>query len=523
MNLVRKSSVGPGAIRISGLTQKPSYSGWHDRFAHLPIHVAGITIFVAGIGILISTLVELLEGGDQALPLLLSGIGSVVVGLVLYIVTRVPEQIQLLDIFVTVSVAWLALACAGAVPYMATGTLSAFDDALFEAISGFTTTGATVLRPIEGTSRGLLFWRAITQWIGGMGVIVLVVAVLPTMGTGGFGLIEAEAPGPAGERLTPRVRYTAARLWGIYIGFTIVLAAAYALAGMDLYDSLAHSFTTVSTGGFSPYNASLGHFDSAAIEWIAIVAMFLAGGSFTLYLRLLRGQPGPLLSSIEFRLYFIFVVGMSAALHLTGDPLTSGHLSVRDAAFATTSLVSTTGFGTADFAQWSDAAQAMILLSLPIGAMAGSTAGGVKLVRVIAVASFAHRATLRQLHPRLVRPVRIGGNVLDETTTNKVLGFLVLALASFGGGAFVIALTGVDLVTALSASATTFGNVGPGLNEVGPTSDFLTLPRLARWVAMTNMLLGRLEIYPILLALAALPQPWRRLRGLFNREKSSIH
>ncbi len=501
----------------------PTRRPWRRRFGHLPTHVGGITSAVAGIGMIISGFVGLLESDDQWFIIVLCGLAALAVGAAIYLVTRVPEQIQLVDIFVTVTVAWLALAVAGALPYLATGTLDSVDDALFEAIAGFTTTGATVLRPIEGTSRGLLFWRAITQWIGGMGVIVLVVAVLPTMGTGGFGLIEAEAPGPAGERLTPRVRHTAARLWGIYIGFTIVLAAAYALAGMSLYDCLAHSFTTVSTGGFSPYNASLGHFDSATIEWIAIVAMFLAGGSFTLYLRLLRGQPGPLLTSVEFRFYSAFVVGMAALLHITADPATSGHQSIRDAAFATTSLVSTTGFGTADFAQWSDAAQALILLALPIGAMAGSTAGGVKLVRVIAVASFAHRATLRQLHPRIVRPVRVGNNVLDEQTTNKVLGFIVLALASFGGGAVIISLTGVDLVTALSASATSFGNVGPGLNDVGPSSDFLTLPRLARWVAMGNMLLGRLEIYPILLALAALPQPWRRVRRMLTSTRPSRH
>ncbi len=506
---------------VRSLALSTDDAGWRRRFAHLPTHVAGITAAVAGVGMLVSALVGLLEGDDQAFTLTWCGCASLAVGLGLYAITRVPDKIQLLDIFVTVTIAWVALAVAGALPYVATGTLRSFDDALFEAVSGFTTTGATVLRPIEGTSRGLLFWRAITQWIGGMGVIVLVVAVLPTMGTGGFGLIEAEAPGPAGERLTPRVRHTAIRLWGIYVGFTIVLAAAYALAGMNLYDCLAHSFTTVSTGGFSPYNASLGHFDSAAIEWIAIVAMFLAGGSFTLYLRLLRGQPGPLLTSIEFRLYLMFVVGMSAVLHITADPLTAGHQSIRDAAFTTTSLVSTTGFGTADFAQWSEAAQAMILLALPIGAMAGSTAGGVKLVRVIAVASFAHRATLRQLHPRLVRPVRVGGNVLDEQTTNKVLGFVILALACFGGSALIIALMGVDLITALSASATTFGNVGPGLNQVGPTSDFLTLPRAARWVAIGNMLLGRLEIFPILLALAALPQPWYRARRMLKAR--SLH
>ncbi len=487
------------------------------RFPHLALHVAGMTFAVAGAGLLVSAFVEALVGGTETFTLAWCGAAVFAVGMLIWRTTRIPDDILLLDIFVTVAVAWVALALAGALPYLATGTLTAPDDAIFEAVSGFTTTGATVLRPIEGTARGLLFWRAITQWIGGMGVIVLVVAVLPTMGTGGFDLLEAEAPGPAGERLTPRVRHTAARLWAVYIGFTIVLAMAYAAAGMDLYDCLAHSFTTVSTGGFSPYNRSLGHFESATIEWIAIVAMFLAGGSFTLYYRALRGKVGPLLTSVEFRLYTIIVVGMAVVLHLTADPTTSGHQSIRDAFFATTSIVSTTGFGTADFAQWSDAAQAILLLAMPIGAMAGSTAGGVKLVRVLAVASFAHRATLRQLHPRLVRPVRVGGNVLDESVTNKVLGFLVLALAAFGGGALIIALTGVDLVSALSASATTFGNVGPGLNVVGPSSDFLTLPRLARWVSVGLMLLGRLEIYPILLALAALPQPWRKIRRSLHR------
>ena len=196
---------------------------------------------------------------------------------------------RIVDVFVVVTGAWLALAVVGAVPYLLTGTLDDLDDALFESISGFTTTGATVLHPIEGNSAGILMWRAISQWFGGMGVIVLVVAVLPSVGAGGMDLLTAEAPGPTGERLTPRVRQTASRLWVVYLGFTVVLIAAYMVAGMSLYDGVAHAFTTVSTGGFSPYNGSLGHFGSAAIEWICIVAMFVAGGSFTLWYRLLRG------------------------------------------------------------------------------------------------------------------------------------------------------------------------------------------------------------------------------------------
>ncbi len=404
--------------------------------------------------------------------------------------------------FVTVTLAWVTLTIVGALPYVLTGTITAFDDAMFESVSGFTTTGATVLRPIEGTGPGVLFWRAVTQWMGGMGVIVLVVAVLPTVGSGGMSLLEAEAPGPTGERLTPRVRHTARRLWGVYLGFTIVLALAYVAAGMSLYDGVAHSFTTVSTGGFSPYNASLGHFDSGAIEWIAIVAMFVAGSSFTLLYRLIRGQPGPLLRSKEFHLYAVLVLVVAGTMYVVNGASGSVADRIRGAFFATTTITSTTGYGTDDFGSWSQGAQALILLLLPIGAMAGSTAGGVKLIRVLAIGSFAHREALRHLHPRLVRPVRIGGGVLPDRTANKIVGFLILALATFGGGAMVIALTGPDIITSFSAAATAFGNVGPGLGDVGPTNDFLQLPRLARWVTMVQMLLGRLEIYPVILALS---------------------
>jgi trk system potassium uptake protein TrkH len=370
-----------------------------------------------------------------------------------------------------------------------------------------------VLRPIEGTGPGVLFWRAVTQWMGGMGVIVLVVAVLPTVGSGGMSLLEAEAPGPTGERLTPRVRQTARRLWAVYVAFTVALAVAYMIAGMDLYDGVAHSFTTVSTGGFSPYNRSLGHFDSAAIEWIAIVAMFVAGSSFTLLYRLVRGAPGPLLRSREFQLYALLVVAVSVVLFLVNDAPGSVADRIRGSMFATTTVMSTTGYATDDFGSWSQAAQAVILILLPIGAMAGSTAGGVKLVRVLAIASYAHREALRHLHPKLVRPVRVGGGIMPDRTADKVVGFLVLALATFGGGALLIALTGPDIVTSFSAAATAFGNVGPGLGDVGPTNDFLELPRFARWVTMGQMLLGRLEIYPVILALSVvtLRRRYRRL------------
>ena len=471
------------------------------------MHILGITLGVSGVGMIVAGVVEAIDGGPEVAVLIGSGIVFAAVGGFLWRVTFVPDRIELLEVFSSVAMAWIGLAIAGAAPYVLSGTLPRLDDALFEAVSGFTTTGATVLRPIEGVSKGILFWRAITQWIGGMGVIVLVVAVLPTVGSGGMDLLQAEAPGPTGERLTPRVRHTARNLWAVYVGLTVLYATAYVVAGMSLYDGVYHAFTTLSTGGFSPYNASIGHFDSAAIEWITISGMFLAGGSFTLWFRALRGNPTPILQSAELRLYLVMVIATTGLFFFIADSGLSGHDGVRASMFTVLTIVTTTGYATADFGGWSESAQTVILLLMPLGAMAGSTAGGVKLVRVLAVASYAHRATLRQLHPRMVRPVRVGKAVIDDETASRVVAYVALALAAFGGGAVLITLSGADLVTAFSASATAFGNVGPGLADIGPTSDFLALPRAARIVGMGLMLLGRLEIYPVLLAVVALPIP----------------
>ncbi len=483
------------------------------RRPSLVLHVLGITLGVSGVGILLSAIVEAVSGGPHVLVMLVCGVVTATVGGTLWRSTMVPTRIELLDVFTTVTLAWLGLAVAGAFPYFLTGTIGTVDDAIFESLSGFTTTGATVLRPIEEASKGMLFWRSLTQWIGGMGVIVLVVAVLPAVGSGGMDLLQAEAPGPTGERLTPRVRHTARNLWVVYAGLTLVLAVGYAVAGMSVYDAVSHSLTTASTGGFSTKNASLGHYESALIEWIAIFGMFVAGGSFTLWYRLIRGKAGPLLASAEFRLYLAVIAFATAAVFVTADANLAGHDGVRTSLFTVLTVVSTTGYATTDFGLWNDAALAVLLLLMPLGAMAGSTSGGVKMIRLLAVASYAHRATLRQLHPRMVRPIRIGKAILDDDVTSRVLGFLVLALATFGSGALLIAWSGVDLLTALSASATAFGNVGPGINELGPSNDFLVLPRFARWVAIAEMLLGRLEIYPVLLALSALPRPGRLRRS----------
>lgn len=492
----------------------------HRRAAFTParrrtapvLHVVGIVLALGSTGMIAAAIVEAIDGGPDVATLASCGVVVGGIGVALWRTTTLPDRFRAVEVFLVVTASWLALSIAGALPYVLTGAVERVDDALFESVSGLTTTGATVLRPIEDTSAGVLFWRSVSQWFGGMGVIVLVVAVLPVIGRG-MDLLRAEAPGPSGERLTPRVRDTARRLWGVYVGFTGALIVAYAVAGMSAYDAVTHTFTTVSTGGFSPYSRSIAHFDSAAIEWIAVIAMLLAGGSFALYYRALRRQWRPLWRSTEVHVYVgIVVVASAIALIANQDDAGLGHDAVRGAAFNVTSVVSTTGYATQDFGGWAQAAQVVLLLLMPLGGMAGSTAGGIKTLRLCAISSYATRAARRQLHPRLVRPIRVGETTLDEETASRVMGFLVFALAILTAATMLVAVSGADLVTSFSTAATTFGNVGPGLGDVGPSADFLAVSPLARWTAMLSMLLGRLEIFPVLLALAALPRPRLRRR-----------
>ncbi|MEM9561041.1 MAG: TrkH family potassium uptake protein [Actinomycetota bacterium] len=482
--------------------------------ASLLLHTVGLTLAFCGVAMLASAVVELLSG-DTAdwVPLTVTGLIVVSVGYTLRTSTTVPKSIPLLDVFATVAASWVVISLVGSLPYLLTGTLTGLDLALFESVSGFTTTGATVIGAGPDPARydasdGILFWRAITQWMGGMGVIALVVAVLPSIGGRGMGMMAAEAPGPTGERLTPRVRSTARRLWGVYLGFTVVVMVTYLLLGMNLFEAVTHAFTTVSTGGFSPNTASIAHYDSAVLEWLLVLFMFLAGTSFPMLYRVLRGRPGPLLRSVEFRTYAA-VVGLAILLvFLTADAGPRDLEALRHAAFMVVSISSTTGYASTDFTIWADAAKGVLLILMPLGAMSGSTAGGIKMIRLVAVASFAHRASLGQLHSRLVRPIRIGPTILDDRVANQIIGLVILALAAFGAGSLLIVLTGVDLVTAFSASATSFGNVGPGLGAV--SADFLAIPAFGRMVSIVLMVLGRLEIYPILLALVKLPIPRAR-------------
>lgn len=410
--------------------------------------------------------------------------------------------------FALVTFGWLAFAIGGALPYLASGVLVSPVDAFFESMSGFTTTGSTVLSGLSELPRSILLWRSLTQWLGGMGIIVLTLAILPFLGIGGMQLFRAEVPGPTADRLSPRIQDTAKALWGIYILFTGIQFVLLWVAGMTPFDAINHALTTLSTGGFSTSDASLANW-GPTIQWIVIAFMFLGGVSFNLHWYALRGRAGQYPRSTEFRTYLllILVAALLAALSRGGQGLSPEAL-VRESLFTVVAIITTTGYGNSDYAAWGPLGQMLIFLLLFSGGSAGSTSGGIKVVRFVLVAKYAGHYIFRLVHPRGVRVVKLDGNPVPTDVIQGVLGFLAVFFALFLLSSLALAATGLDLVTATSASITALGNVGPGFGTVGPTGTFAEIPDVAKLLLCFNMLAGRLELFTVLVLF--LPSFWRR-------------
>lgn len=415
--------------------------------------------------------------------------------------------------FAAVALSWFAMALIGTLPYLVTGAIDGMTDAFFETAAGFTTTGSSVVVDPAALNHGILWWRAITQWMGGMGIIVLSIAILPLLGTGGLQLARAESPGPTPDRLTPRFRETAKRLWLVYFGLTTAEAAVLSLTDMSVFDAITHSFTTMSTGGFGTKAASLAAFDNFA-QWVVIIFMILAGASFALHYKALRFRdPLAYLRNAEFRLYggillaaatFIVVGTWSGAV---GD-------TIREGVFTSVSLVTTTGYATADFGQWASALQVLVVGLMFVGGMAGSTGGSVKVYR-LGVLYQGSKADLRRLiHPRGVFVTRLGKDPVPDPIAESIQSFFLLYMFVFMTATLAftvfesIAGANLDLVTSASAVASALGNIGPGLAEVGPTSNYAALPAAGKWLLSFVMILGRLELFPVLLLFTR--ELWRR-------------
>lgn len=410
---------------------------------------------------------------------------------------------------------WVLASVFGALPYVVSGSIADAVDALFESASGFTTTGSTILLDIEALGRGMLFWRSFTQWLGGMGIIVLFVALLPELGSGARFLYKLEVPGPTAKTLHPRVHDTASVLWRIYLLFTVIETALLMLAGLDLYDALTATFSTVSTGGFSPYNASIAHFSSPVVEVIVILFMLIAGANFSLYYGLRVNGPRRgwriLVEDREFRLYLGLAVGLGCAIFyrlMVWDVYEAPAHALLDSFFQTVSILTTTGFGTTDFDTWPNFPRLVLVSLMFCGASAGSTAGGMKLMRLVIGIKAAIREVKLIVNPNAVLAVFIGRQAVPNAVIASVVAFLLLYMTSWVLGSLALTLGGTDLETSASAAIATLGNIGPGLKAVGPTANFSFFSAGQKLVMVVLMWLGRLEVFPIVALLTA--SFWRR-------------
>lgn len=434
-------------------------------------------------------------------------------GFILRFLTRKSESRDLRkkDGYLIVTMGWLAMSFFGSLPYLFSGTIPDLTNAFFETISGFSTTGATILTDIESVHKGILLWRSLTQWIGGMGIVVLTIAILPLLGIGGMQLFVAEAPGISPDKLQPRIKETAKRLWIIYCGLTLLETALLWIGGMTFYDAINHSLTTMATGGFSTKNASVAYYNDPFIQYVIIGFMFLAGTSFTMIYFGLHGQFKKVFRNEEFRFYLIFCVASSLIVGLIIYNLGHDTLekSIRDALFQIVSVITTTGFVTHDYTAWTSFLTVLFFLLMFAGGSAGSTAGGVKLVRHILLIKNSLLELKRILHPSAIIPVRFNGKAVSRDITFNVLAFIMIYILIVCFGAIAVSSFDIDFNTSLGAVATSLGNIGPGLGSVGPVDNFAHLPVGVKWILSFMMLLGRLELFTVLILFT--PYFWRKV------------
>ena len=477
------------------------------------IHIIGILLMLNGAFMLLCLPFSLYYGEGDLIAITLSGCITGLAGFLAFIFTKRNQNKELRkrEGYLVVTTGWLSMSFFGSLPYILSGAIPDLNNAFFETLSGFSTTGATILTDIESVHKGILFWRSLTQWIGGMGIIVLTVAILPILGIGGMQLFVAEAPGISPDKLQPRIKETAKRLWLIYLGLTIAETILLLIGGMNFYDAVNHALTTMATGGFSTKNASIAHFTSPFIQYVIIFFMFLAGTNFTMTYFGLHGQFKKVLKNQEFTFYISFCVITSLVVGLIIFEL--GHdsfeKSMRDALFQVISIITTTGYITHDYTTWTSFLTLLFFIMMFLGASAGSTAGGVKIVRHIILFKNSILELKRQVHPSAVIPVRYNGRAVTRDITFNILAFIMIYISIFAFGSVVMGFFGADFNTAIGSVATCLGNIGPGIGTVGPVDNFAHLPAGSKWFLSFLMLLGRLELFTVLILFT--PYFWRKI------------
>ncbi len=451
-------------------------------------------------------------GDDDIFALLGAGLLTSITGITIWFFTRKTDKLELgkREGYLIVTLGWICMSLFGALPFIFHGSIPNFSNAFFETMSGFTTTGASILTNIESMPHGLLFWRSFTQWIGGMGIIVLSLAILPLLGIGGMQLYAAEVPGITKDKLHPRVKETAKRLWIIYLGFTLAETVLLMFAGMNFFDAINHSFTTMATGGFSTKNSSTAYYYSPFIQYILIVFMFFAGVNFAIHYLIIHGKFSFFKKNDEFRYYLFLILGVSIFIAIIHQPHVDFGFeeSFRQALFHVVSLVTTTGFVSSDYENWAIFSRMIFFILLFIGGSAGSTGGGIKVVRHLLLFKNGYLELKRLVHPRAIIPVRLNGKAVSSEIISNVQAFFIIYILIFVFGSIVLSLMGLDFISSVGAVATCLGNVGPGIGTVGPVANFNHLPELAKWLLSFLMLLGRLELFTVLIIFT--PYFWKK-------------
>lgn len=474
-------------------------------------NILGMLLLIEGVFLLVSAAVAIFYNEYDIFALLItSGLCFLIGGIAWYTTRLADKTIGKREGYVIVSLCWVIFSLVGALPFVISGAIPSYTDAFFETMSGFTTTGASILNDIEAVPHGLLFWRSLTQWIGGLGMIVLSLAILPIFGFGGMQLFIAEVPGLTVDKLHPRIRETAKRLWIIYIAFTFAETMLLKLGGMNWFDAINHSFTTMATGGYSTKQESIAFFNSPYIHYVITFFMILAGTNFTLAYYAFHFKFKKVLSDEEFRYYIGFILFFTAIITCSlwlfnGIDLEK---SFRDSLFQVVSIMTTTGYYTADYLLWAPFVPVIILVLMFIGGSAGSTAGSIKVIRITLLLKNSWLELKRIFHPNAIIPVRINNkSVLPEILSN-VLAFVVIYMLITIISTIIISSMGYDLDTSISAVATSIGNIGPGLGRVGPIENFSHMPIFGKWFLSFLMMIGRLEIFTVLMILS--PTFWRK-------------
>lgn len=477
---------------------------------YLVLRILAFLLIFLGLAMLTPIPFSLYYGDGDHIAILISAGITLAFGAFGTFTLKKKKELRPKEGFAVVAFGWIVMSAFGSLPYIISGSIPSFTDAYFETMSGFSTTGATILTDIEVLPHGILFWRSLTHWIGGMGIIVLSIAILPFLGVGGMQLFKAEVPGPMTDKLKPRVKETAKILWGVYLVFTLIETVLLLLGDMSLFDALTHTFGTMATGGFSTKNASVGGFQSAYIDYVIIVFMLIAGINFSLHYRLFQGDLKSFWKNEEFKFFIGIIIASTIVIGI--DTYRNNYETIAEALrytlFQVLSIVTTTGYGTADYEQWATSSQVLLVMLMFVGGCAGSTGGGMKVLRIYLMIKFVLSEIVKLLHPQAVVPVKIGRTIIERKTMLNIAGFFVAFMFITALGILGLSMMGIDFMTSIGAVVATINNIGPGLNEVGPTDNYAFLPNSAKWLLSFLMIVGRLELFTVIILFS--PSYWRK-------------